>query len=64
MWRNISKMVRQFGSEYEITPQTYILPEDYKWFKLDRETETKKAFYILKPTNSACGWGIKVIHKA
>lgn len=42
---------------------TYILPEDYKKFKFDRENETKKAYYIVKPTNSACGRGIKVIHK-
>jgi len=36
MWRNISKMIRQHGPEFEITPLTYILPEDYKRFNLDR----------------------------
>ncbi len=56
-------MIWTYGPEFDITPQTYILPEDYKRFKVDREQLTKKAFYILKPTNSACGRGIKVIHK-
>ena len=46
-------------------PQTYILPEDYKKFKMDRENEAKKvSLYILKPANNACGRGIRVIHKS
>ena len=32
MWRNISKMMRDFGEEYRICPKTWILPEDYKRF--------------------------------
>jgi tubulin polyglutamylase TTLL4 len=30
---------------------------------MDKEAETKKAFYIIKPANNACGRGIRVIHK-
>ena len=63
IWRNVSRMMRKFGKEYNIVPQTYILPEDYRKFKLDREEEPGKALYILKPTNNACGRGIRVIHK-
>jgi hypothetical protein len=63
IWRNVSKMIRKWGKEYQIMTHTYVLPEDYKKFKIDRELEQKKAFYILKPTNAACGRGIRVIHK-
>lgn len=57
-------MIWKFGKEYFVMPQTYVLPEDYKKFKFDKESEPlKKGFYILKPTNSACGRGIRVISK-
>ena len=55
-------MIRKFGKEFQVMSQTYILPEDYKKFKFDRENDPKKAFYIMKPVNNACGRGIKVIH--
>ena len=37
LWRNISKFKRQHGDAYNICPRTYIFPEDYKRFCLDRE---------------------------
>ena len=63
LWRNVQKQRRKLGKEFEICPLTYIFPEDYKRFLNDRETNNYKDMYILKPTNSSCGRGIKVIGK-
>jgi hypothetical protein len=32
MYKNISKMIREYGEEYRIVPKTYVLPEDYRKF--------------------------------
>jgi len=53
----------KFGKEYDICPQTYIFPEDYKKFHYDRDEEKKNVLYIIKPSASSCGRGIKVISK-
>ncbi len=63
LWRNVQKQRRKLGKEFEICPLTYVFPEDYKRFLNDRETNNYKDMYILKPTNSSCGRGIKVIGK-
>lgn len=64
MYRNVSKMTREFGEEFRIVPKTWILPEDHKRIKKDREDcPEKNKLWILKPANSACGRGIKVINK-
>ena len=63
MWRNVQKQRRKHGKEYEIAPATYIFPEDYKRWMNDREMNNFKDMYILKPTSSSCGRGIKVIGK-
>lgn len=42
---------------------TYVLPEDYKRWCMDREMNNFKFMYIMKPENSSCGRGIKVIGK-
>lgn len=49
--------------EYNIAPPTYIFPEDYKRWLNEREIEGYKHMYIMKPTASSCGRGIKVIGK-
>ena len=63
MYRNIYKMIREHGEEYKIVPKTWILPEDYSKFKKEREDTEKAKLWILKPANSSCGRGIKVITK-
>jgi len=63
LWRNISKMIRDYGPEYKICPKTWILQEDYKRFQKERENTEKMKLWILKPANSSCGRGIKVINK-
>jgi hypothetical protein len=32
MYRNVSKMIREFGEEYKIVPDTWIFPEDLRRF--------------------------------
>ena len=39
LWRNVFRLKRKFGKDYEIWPKTYIFPEDTKRFKIDRENE-------------------------
>lgn len=53
----------KFGKEFDVTPMTYIFPEDYNRFESDREEEENNVLYILKPVASSCGRGIKVIGK-
>ncbi len=61
MWKNIYRMKKFFGKEFDICPKTYILPEDTKRLNADRENDNYKHIYILKPSASSCGKGIKVI---
>ena len=30
MWKNIYRMKKLFAKDYDICPQTYLLPDDYK----------------------------------
>lgn len=60
LWRNVSRLRRRFGRDYEICPPTYIFPEDYKRFEAEREDDPK-AYWIRKPVASSCGRGIKVV---
>lgn len=62
MYRNIVQQIRDFGAEYNIVPKTWILPQDYKLFQKEREeSEGKHKFWIIKPANSSCGRGIKLL---
>ena len=63
MWRNVFRLKRKFGKDYEICPKTYIFPEDTKRFKIDRENEKNNVLYILKPAALSCGRGIRIITK-
>ena len=49
LWRNVFRMKRIHGADYNICPQTYIFPEDYKRWCQDREMENFKHMYIMKP---------------
>lgn len=59
----MQRLYLKFGKEYDITPTTYIFPEDYELFEEEREAEENNVLYILKPVASSCGRGIKVIGK-
>lgn len=54
MWKNISKLKRQFGEDYNICPKTYIFPHDYKRFVCETKSkEVNKSYYIMKPVSSS-----------
>jgi len=63
MYRHVSKMTREFGDEYRLVPKTWILPEDYRRFQKEREDTEAPKLWILKPANSSCGRGIKILTK-
>ena len=56
-------MRRLYGKAFDICPTTYIMPEDYKRWTIDREVNNFKNMYILKPVAASCGKGIRVIGK-
>lgn len=60
LWRNVLKMRRKHGKAYEFCPYTYLLPEDFARLQAERE-ENPKSLWIIKPSASSCGRGIKVI---
>jgi tubulin polyglutamylase TTLL4 len=51
----------RYPKEFNITPMTYVFPEDDERFENDREDEDPGVLYILKPVAASCGRGIKVI---
>lgn len=57
------RLLKKFPKEYNITPYTYIFPEDLDDFEEDRLKEDNNCLYILKPVAASCGRGIKVIGK-
>lgn len=60
MWKNLSRMQKLF-SEFNFVPKTYLFPDDFRKFTMDREADGFKHMYIMKPAASSCGRGIKVI---
>jgi len=63
MWKNIQRAQKLFTgtNEYNFCPKTYVFPDDYRKFCLERESSGNKHMYIMKPCDSSCGKGIKVI---
>eukprot|EP00996_Jenningsia_fusiforme_P001256 NODE_214_length_2721_cov_5.693488_g196_i0.p1 GENE.NODE_214_length_2721_cov_5.693488_g196_i0~~NODE_214_length_2721_cov_5.693488_g196_i0.p1 ORF type:complete len:838 (-),score=115.60 NODE_214_length_2721_cov_5.693488_g196_i0:116-2629(-) len=62
LWRNLSRMRRRFGATaFPFVPTTFILPGDYRL--LAQEWAQKPRTLIIKPVASACGRGIRVIHR-
>lgn len=60
LWRNIRKFQRKWHQDFNITPASYVLPEDARSWCLAREQQPK-ALWIRKPSNSSCGKGIQVL---
>lgn len=63
MWKNLNKQRRSFPEAYNFVPMTYLFPNDYDRFEMLRENADKGMLWILKPTNAACGRGIKMVGK-
>jgi glutathionylspermidine synthase len=49
------------SNDFSFCPKTYVFPDDYRKFCMDREATNYKHMYIMKPSASSCGKGIKVI---
>jgi len=62
LWKNLSKMKRKFPRDFDITPASFVFPEDLKSWEAERDSNPK-ALWILKPTGSSCGRGIKILSK-
>mmetsp|Transcript_95598 Transcript_95598/g.213961 ORF Transcript_95598/g.213961 Transcript_95598/m.213961 type:complete len:982 (+) Transcript_95598:195-3140(+) len=60
MWRNIYRLQRKAPKQFNITPRSYVLPEDFRSWERDREMH-QNAFWIWKPVNSSCGRGIRLL---
>eukprot|EP01062_Namystynia_karyoxenos_P055152 TRINITY_DN4589_c0_g2_i2.p1 TRINITY_DN4589_c0_g2~~TRINITY_DN4589_c0_g2_i2.p1 ORF type:complete len:850 (+),score=281.95 TRINITY_DN4589_c0_g2_i2:103-2550(+) len=60
--RNLTRMRRQFGDCFDITPQTWLLPQDTRAIAADMQINPG-CTYILKPCASSCGKGIRLITK-
>lgn len=58
--RNVSRMKRRWGPTYDIMPQSYLLPDEYKAWCSARE-QNPRAMWIYKPANGSCGKGIRVM---
>jgi tubulin polyglutamylase TTLL4 len=56
-------MRRLHGKAFDICPPTYIFPEDFKRWQIDREVSNFKNMYIMKPSASSCGRGIRIVGK-
>ncbi len=53
--------MRRWPKDYKFVPKTYFVQYDWAKFKKDYNMQNrKKKLYIYKPTNNACGRGIKV----
>ena len=63
LWFNMKRMRVKWGKEYDVTPMTYVFPQDWEEFEKDRDAEENNVLYILKPVASSCGRGIKVVGK-
>ncbi|CAD7961488.1 unnamed protein product [Amoebophrya sp. A25] len=65
MCRNIMRMRRQWPQEFNITPETFILPEDGKKFiegvKGGSTRGPTRDLWISKPVSSSCGKGVKIV---
>lgn len=61
LYRHIFRMKQKYEEHYNFIPKTYLLSSEYKRFQMIRKTSDKKALWIMKPVNSSCGRGVKVI---
>lgn len=60
LWRNINRLKRIHGKEYNICPTTFVFPEDFARFMHEKDTGDSQ-IWILKPQASSCGRGIKLL---
>lgn len=59
LWININRQRKKFGREYDIAPETFVLPGDFQRLLKEKE-KNKQLFWIRKPVASSCGHGISI----
>ena len=60
MYNCVKSMQRKFGSEFDITPKTWILPEEYQEL-YQYLSDNPKQEVIYKPARGSCGRDIEVV---
>ena len=61
-WENVFRMKLKYPRQFDITPHSWILPKQYaEYEKMRKQTMSETKYFILKPTASSCGKGIRVI---
>lgn len=59
LWRCVARMQRTFGRDYQIMPQSFILPRAMPTWEQARSSHPE-ALWIWKPCRQSCGRGIKI----
>eukprot|EP00240_Pyramimonas_obovata_P013005 CAMPEP_0118955676 /NCGR_PEP_ID=MMETSP1169-20130426/60340_1 /TAXON_ID=36882 /ORGANISM="Pyramimonas obovata, Strain CCMP722" /LENGTH=255 /DNA_ID=CAMNT_0006903565 /DNA_START=234 /DNA_END=998 /DNA_ORIENTATION=+ len=59
LYRNIARMRRTHGAEFDIVPRHFVLPRDADEWKSEYERHPSNV-YIMKPCSSSRGRGIRV----
>eukprot|EP00929_Paragymnodinium_shiwhaense_P097887 TRINITY_DN59470_c0_g2_i2.p1 TRINITY_DN59470_c0_g2~~TRINITY_DN59470_c0_g2_i2.p1 ORF type:complete len:685 (+),score=102.90 TRINITY_DN59470_c0_g2_i2:2250-4304(+) len=60
LWRRIRPFLQKYPNEFNITPQTFVIPEDLRAWDIAR-SQQPGSLWITKPVNSSCGNGIKLL---
>ena len=60
----MSAVLQNFDSEAEVSPPSFIIPEQYEEFAEEAAKTKGEAFWIVKPSAGARGNGIYVTDKA
>ena len=55
------KMKKKYPNDYYFVPQTFLLEYEFNYFRNTLDQSNK--IYIMKPVNSACGKGIKLVNR-
>lgn len=62
LWKNVFAMRLKYPEYYNICPFSWVLPEQQFEFEKVKNLEySMDKYFIIKPTNSSCGRGIKII---
>jgi hypothetical protein len=62
LWQNINRLRTRFPKDFQISPLSFVLPDDQNELQVDRTLpENKDQLYIIKPVAASCGRGIKIV---
>lgn len=60
LWRNIRHFQRKWPQRYDITPPSFVMPDQALFWETARG-QNPEALWIWKPINSSCGRGIRLL---